>query len=111
MDHEQFIAYLEYARLRKVKVHFSHMEQNLWKALHDVPTRTEFAVLALYSQAVSHLYMKTICGDPPLNALDLGPLNKRIGLFMDHIIEDPTFLVGNNVSHKTETFDGTPWNS
>ena len=111
MDHEQFIAYLEYAKLRKDKVRFSHMEQNLWKALHDIPTRTEFAVLALYSQAVSHPYMKAIRGDPTLNALDLGPLNQKIGLFMDRIIEDPTFLVGNNVSYETGTFDGTPWNS
>ena len=30
---------------------------------------------------------------------------------MDRIIEDPTFLVGNNVSYETGTFDGTPWNS
>ena len=29
---------------------------------------------------------------------------------MDHIIEDPPFLVGNNVSYETGTFDGTPWN-
>ena len=43
--------------------------------------------------------------------LDLGPLNKKIGLFIDHIIEDPTFLVENNVSHETGTFDVTPWNS
>ena len=67
--------------------------------------------MALYSQAVSHPYMMTIRGDPTLNALDLGPLNKKIGVFMDHIIEDPTFLVGKNVSHETGTFDGTSWNS
>ena len=111
MDHEHFIAYLEYAKLRKDKVCFSHMEQNLWKALHDIPICTEFAVMALYSQAVSHPYMKTIHGDPTLNALDLGPLNQKIGLFMDRIIEDPSFLVGNNVSYETGTFDGIPWNS
>lgn len=111
MDHDCFVEYLDYAKLRKDKVQFSHMELNLWKALHDIPTRTEFAVLALYSQAVSHPYMKAICGDPTLNALDLGPLNKKIGLFMDRIIEDPTFLVGNNVSHETGTYDGSPWNN
>ena len=111
MDHEHFIAYLEYAKLRKDKVRFSHMEQNLWKALHDIPICTEFAVMALYSQAVSHPYMKTIHGDPTLNALDLGPLNQKIGLFMDRIVEDPSFLVGNNVSYETGTFDGIPWNS
>ena len=47
----------------------------MWKALHDIPTCTEFAFLALYSQAVSHSYMKEIHGDPTLNALYLGPLN------------------------------------
>ena len=111
MYHNQFVKYLEYAKLKKDKVRFSHMEQNMWKALHDVPTRMEFAVMALYSQAVSHPYMMTIRGDPTLNALDLGPLNKKIGVFMDCIIEDPTFLVGKNVSHETGTFDGTSWNS
>jgi len=110
-DREHFIEYLEYAKLKKDRVRFSHMEQNLWKALLDIPTRTEFAVLALYSQAVSQPYMKAIRGDPTLNALDLGPLNLKICLFMDRIIEDPTFLVGNNVSHETGTYDGTPWNS
>ena len=67
--------------------------------------------MALYSQAVSHPYIKTIHGDPTLNDLDLGPLNQKIGLFMDCIIEDPSFLVGNNVSYETGTFDEIPWNS
>ena len=30
---------------------------------------------------------------------------------MDRIVEDPSFLVGNNVSYETGTFDGIPWNS
>ena len=55
--------------------------------------------------------MKKIRGDPTLNALKLGPLNKKIDSFMDCIIEDSTFLIGNNVSHETGTFYGTPWNS
>ena len=55
--------------------------------------------------------MKAIHGDPTLNALDLDPLNEKIELFMDRIIEVPTFLVGSNISHETGTFDGTPWNS
>ena len=47
-------------------------------ALNDIPTRTELAVLALYAQAVSHPYMKAIRENPDTNALDLGPLNKRL---------------------------------
>lgn len=57
---DEFIEYLEYAKQRKDRARYSHMEENLWKALHDIPTRTELAVLALYSQAVSHPYMKAI---------------------------------------------------
>jgi len=108
MNHDHFVEYLDYAKNRKDKVQFNHMEQNLWKALHDIPTQTEFSVMAIYSQAVSHPYMKEIHGDPSLNALDLGPLHKTIGSFMDRIIEDPTFLVGEHVSCETGTFDGTP---
>ena len=58
------------------------MEKNLVKALNDIPTRTELAVLALYAQAVSHPYMKAMREDPTTNALDLGPLNKKIESFM-----------------------------
>ena len=57
-------------------------KKNLVNALNDIPTRTELAVLALYAQAVSHPYMKTIREDSSLNALDLGPLNKKIESFM-----------------------------
>ena len=58
------------------------MEKNLVKALNDIPTQTELAVLAFYAQAVSHPYMKAIHEDPTTNALDLGPLNKKIESFM-----------------------------
>ena len=52
------------------------MEKNLWNALHCTATKTEFAVLALYAQAISHPYMKEIHtpGDKNVNMLDLGPL-------------------------------------
>ncbi|KAF8956376.1 hypothetical protein BDZ97DRAFT_1907224 [Flammula alnicola] len=88
-----------------------HMEENLVKALNDVPTRTELAVLALYTQAVSHPYMKAIREDPTTNALDLGPLNKKIEFFISRLIEDPTFLIGENVTHEVGTFNGTSWRS
>ena len=53
--------------------------------------------------------MKAIREDPTTNALDLGPLNWKIESFMVRLIEDPTFLVGENVSYKTGSFDGKPW--
>ena len=109
--HDQFLEYLRYAEQRKAVARYSHMEKNLVNALNDIPTRTELAVLALYAQAVSHPYMKTIRETPSLNALDLGPLNKKIESFMRKIIEDPTFLIGENVTFETGTFNGQPWHS
>lgn len=108
---DQVLQYLQYAESKKTKMRYSHMEKNLVKALNDIPTRTELAVLALYGQAVSHPYMKAIREDPTANALDLGPLNKKIESFIVRITEDPTFLVGNNVSYETGSFDGQPWRS
>ncbi|KAF8808386.1 hypothetical protein BYT27DRAFT_7232639 [Phlegmacium glaucopus] len=108
---DKFVEYLKYAKDKKERARYSHMEENLWKALHDIPTRTELAVLALYSQAVSHHYMRAIQKDASLNALNLGPLHKKIESFLVQIIEDPTFLVGKHVSHTVGTFDGTPWHS
>ncbi|KAF8800758.1 hypothetical protein BYT27DRAFT_7235975 [Phlegmacium glaucopus] len=67
LHHEKFVEYLKYAKDKKEHARYSHMEENLWKALHDIPTRTELAVLALYSQAIES--------------------------FLVQIIEDPTFLV------------------
>ena len=80
--HDQFLEYLHYAKQRKVIACYSHMEKNLVNALNDIPTRTELVVLALYAQAVSHPYMKTIQENPSLNALDLRPLNKKIESFL-----------------------------
>jgi hypothetical protein len=85
--HEDILEYLKYAEQKKAKVRYSHMEKNLVKALNDIPTRTELAVLALYAQAVSHPYMKAIREDPTTNALDLGPLNQKIESFI--VFEGP----------------------
>ena len=62
--HDCLLEYLKYAEQKKDKMHYSHMEQNLIKALNDIPTRTELAGLALYAQAVSHPYMKAIHENP-----------------------------------------------
>ena len=72
------------------------MEQNLWNALHCNKTLTEFAVLALYGQAISHPYMHKIhnASENKVNMLDLGPLHQKVCFHIQCIIGDPTFLVG-----------------
>ena len=36
------------------------MEKNFWKAMHCTATRTELAVIAIYGEAISYPYMKSV---------------------------------------------------
>jgi hypothetical protein len=110
-DLPHFIKFLEFVREKKQVMRFSHMEENLWKALHCTATKTELAVLALYAQSVTHPYMRHIRGSESknLNALDLGPLHKKVYNHIMRIVQDPTFLLGPAVTYETGTMDGEPW--
>jgi hypothetical protein len=110
---QHFIQFLEYIRDKKQHTRFSHMEQNLWNALHCNGTLTEFAVLALYGQAISHPYMREIrsASEKKVNMLDLGPLHKKVYFHIQRIIGDPTFLVGQNASYHAGAMDGQEWQS
>ena len=107
-----FIQYLDFARKKKQKQHFSHMEQNLWDALHCTSTLTELAVLALYAQSVSHPYMCAICKPgAEKNMLDLGPLHHKLYEHIRKIIAQPELLIGPRVSYDKGTMDGQKWQS
>ena len=84
------------------------MEQNLWNALHCIPTRTELAVLALYAQAVTHPYMRIVHapGVERINMLDLGPLHDKVYKHIIRIAEDPNFLIGSTITFETGAMDG-----
>jgi hypothetical protein len=77
--------------LRDAKGHFNHMEQNLYTALHDIPTLTELAVLALYAHSITHPYMCTVRGSESdeINMLDLGPFHDQLKEFLKTIIDNP----------------------
>ena len=107
----QFIRFLEYIKEKKQTMRFSHMEENLWKALHCTATLTELAVLALYAQAVTHPYMKNVrvSGAVKVNMLDLGPLHQKVYRHIQRIIGDPSFLVGDSVTWETGAMDGQMW--
>ena len=108
---QHFIAFLEYVKEKKQTMRFSHMEENLWKALHCTATKTELAVLALYAQAVTHPYMRSIRtpGNAKINMLELGPLHHKVYEHMQRIIGDPDFLVGNSVTWESGSMDGQMW--
>ena len=90
----------------------NHMESNILKGLADPPTMTEMAVLALYHESVSKPYALQVRGltNEHKNALDLGPLHSDVEAHCDAIINTPTLLVGDDISHTTGAFYGTPWN-
>ena len=112
---DEFKEFLESLRINKQKSTLNHMETNLWKALHCTSTTTELAVLALYAEAVSYPYMKSIraSSDKNQNMLDLGPLHSRVYDHIQKIIENPDILIGKDLdpseSYKMATLDGEKW--
>jgi hypothetical protein len=106
----KILEYLIYAKTRKDKGTFNHMEQNFWNALNDTPTFTECAVLALYGQAISQPYMQFI-RTPGQNMLNLGPYHKRVTSHVYAIAKNPYLLIGPDASYSTGALDCREWNS
>jgi hypothetical protein len=80
----------------------------LAKALLDVPTITELAVLAMYHLSVTCPYFENIRRpeDEELNMLELGPLHQELKLHFKKIIDNPDDLIGDKATHKTGVFGG-----
>ncbi|KAI0055922.1 hypothetical protein BV25DRAFT_1842639 [Artomyces pyxidatus] len=108
---ELWIELLEQIRDKKESRSFNHIEQNVYKALHDIPTLTEFAVLSLYSQSISCPYMRAVRGPglASVNMLDLGPLHERVKTHCADIIANPDLLLSPDASYELGTMDGKPW--
>ncbi|KAI0056754.1 hypothetical protein BV25DRAFT_1872636 [Artomyces pyxidatus] len=100
---ELWIELLEQIWDKKESRSFNHIEQNVYKALHDIPTLTEFSVLSLYSQTVHGPGLASV------NMLDLGPLHKRVKTHCADIIANPDLLLSPDASYKLGTMDGKPW--
>jgi hypothetical protein len=86
----------------------NHLEQNVEIGLNDPPTRTELAVLSLYSQAISIPFTQRTRApnNVSLNGLDLGPDYDRIKRHMAAVIENPNLLLGWGASHEVGTLYG-----
>jgi len=102
-----FIKYLEIVRDRKTRPGLNHMEENIYKGLHDIPTLTEMAALALYAQAVSKPYMTMIRGScKSANMLDMGPQHKRLIAHIKKVSHNPDLLLAKDASPEEGAFDG-----
>ena len=108
-----FRQFIEHLRITKQNGKLNHMESNLWKALHDPATLSELAILALYGEAISYPYIKTIrstseSGETQ-NMLDLGPLHQKVSKHIRTIIANPSNLLCENPSSVTASLDGNEW--
>ncbi|KAL1939556.1 hypothetical protein VTO73DRAFT_9867 [Trametes versicolor] len=101
--------FLEQIRDKKISGQFAHLEQNVQKALEDIPTLTEFCALALYAQAISHPYMRDVRGAQNPNHLDLGPLHEQVVAHCKRIIEDPSLLLAPDATPEHGTLNGQDW--
>lgn len=109
---QRFLEFLLFVRDKKEKRRFTHMEDNLYRALQCQSTITELAVLTMYSQAITHPYISQIrtAEAEKGNMLDMGPLHEKVGQHMEKIMENPKLLISKDATYKTGTLDGKMWN-
>jgi hypothetical protein len=104
-------AYLLLIKDKKKSPAWTNIELNVYLALQDPPTLTELAVLALYSQAVTHPYLRVVRGPGTENVsvLDLKDFHVQVREFIQSICDDPDLLIGADVSPKLGSLDGKIW--
>ncbi|KZP17788.1 hypothetical protein FIBSPDRAFT_894026 [Athelia psychrophila] len=72
------LEFLELIYDKKDSSSLNNLEANVYSALNDEATITELCVMVLYTQAISHPYMRQVYGPEQehQNILDLGPFTK-----------------------------------
>ncbi|TFY75731.1 hypothetical protein EWM64_g8282 [Hericium alpestre] len=105
---EIFIDFLNLIRDAKDKGLFTHMELNVYNALHDPSTLSELAALSLYSQTISHPYMGFVRGSASRNAMDLGLYHQAVIAHCEKIVANPDLLLDSGSPSET-TLDGSNW--
>ncbi|KAF8177867.1 hypothetical protein BJ912DRAFT_930228 [Pholiota molesta] len=103
--------YLLLIKDKKKSPSWTNIELNVYLALQDPPTLTELAVLALYSQAVTHPYLCVVRGPGTENVsiLDLKDFHVKVREFIQSICDNPDLLIGLDASPKLGSLDGKDW--
>ncbi|RDB27700.1 hypothetical protein Hypma_003276 [Hypsizygus marmoreus] len=96
---------------KKAKAAWTNIEWNLFNALQDIPTITELAILVLYSQNITHPYMRSVRGSDngSKNVLDLGPLHVEVRDHIHDVIEDTDLWLSPTTTFKAAALDGLEW--
>src|ERR1700683_2530816 len=86
-----YISFLELIQNKKDSGLFNHIEKNVYKALHNIPTLTKLCVLALYSISISAPYMQQVHGPEhdTANVLILGSLHDKVTAHCQAILDHP----------------------
>ena len=105
------VRFLEHVRDKKGSGMLDNMESNILNGLQDWPTITELAVLVMYGQAVSRLYMHAIRAAQAVgkNGLELGMLQQSILTHLDKLILNPDLLLGQSPKAADATLEGSEW--
>jgi hypothetical protein len=104
---KHFIMFMNFVRTSKQRVLETNIEINFSNTLKDVPTLTEFCVLALYNIAVSRPFMKRVRSNG--NILLLEQFFKKKADFLQSIILNPAIWTGNDQPHGIGSLDGKEW--
>ncbi|KAL5476557.1 hypothetical protein ACEPAI_3237 [Sanghuangporus weigelae] len=106
-----YITYMERVRALRENSRRNNLETNILRALNDVPTLTEIAVLALYREAVSISYIKAVRGKR-MNALEMRPLHEKLKTHIQMLIDDPKIMLGQDADPQKATLGGNKeWRS
>ncbi|PBK90663.1 hypothetical protein ARMGADRAFT_1111175, partial [Armillaria gallica] len=97
LDH--YRTFMEIMHNQKTKPGFNHMEENVYKGLHDIPTITELAVLCLYYLVVTGPYFVAVRGPgtKKLNMLELGPRYEKLKAHIRNLILHPELALSSTV--------------
>ncbi|TEB24287.1 hypothetical protein FA13DRAFT_1797336 [Coprinellus micaceus] len=110
---DRFKESLSFIQAKKGTHRWSHMEQNLWDALHDTPTLCELLVLGLYAETVGKHYMAIIQAHAKngTNMLMLGPLHDNVRKHLEVLHRDPEQLLSGDVDtlHLIAVLYGQEW--
>ncbi|KAF8995156.1 hypothetical protein BDZ89DRAFT_1029665 [Hymenopellis radicata] len=109
---EEYREFLRHIKTKKVSDSWTNIELNVYNALHDDPTLTELAAMALYQQLITHPYMRMVRvpEEAAKNALSLGPMHAELREHIQKLIESPDLVLDFATdSYVTAAFDAKPY--
>jgi hypothetical protein len=105
----EFVKGIQYAKTGSQTL--TNIERNVLHALQDPATITELCAMAIYTNVISHPYVRAVRGPGAegVNILDLGPLHSEVQNHIKNILDDPDLLFGVEASAATTSLDGKDW--